>query len=88
MWLEGEIRNVRPRAIVALGATAAGVLAGPAVRVTRDRGRLFESPLAPLLTVTVHPSSILRSPTDEARRAAMRQFVADLKAIARRLAKP
>jgi DNA polymerase len=85
MWLESEIAHVHPKAIVALGATAAGVLAGPQVRVTRDRGRLFESALAPMLTVTVHPSSILRAPTDEARRDAMRLFIADLKAVARRL---
>jgi DNA polymerase len=85
MWLDGEIARVHPRAIVALGATAAGALAGPKVRVTRDRGRLIESPLAPMFMVTVHPSSILRAPTDEARREAMKQFVADLKVIARRL---
>src|SRR5439155_25840312 len=58
MWLDGEIAHVRPQAIVALGATAAGVLVGPKVRVTRDRGRLIESPLASMVTVTVHPSSI------------------------------
>jgi DNA polymerase len=85
MWLDGEIAHVRPRAIVALGATAAGVLAGPNIRVTRDRGRLIESPLAPMLAVTVHPSSILRAPTAEARRTAMKLFVADLEAITRRL---
>jgi DNA polymerase len=85
MWLDGEIAHVRPRAIVALGATAAGVLAGPNIRVTRDRGRLIESPLAPMLAVTVHPSSILRAPTAEARRTAMKLFVADLETITRRL---
>jgi DNA polymerase len=87
MWLDGEIANVRPRAIVALGATAAGVLAGPKIRVTKDRGRMLETPLAQFLSVTVHPSSILRAPTDDQRRAAMTQFVADLKAVARWLAK-
>jgi len=84
-WLDGEIAQIRPRAIVALGATAAGVLAGPAVRVTRDRGKPIESPLAPLLTVTVHPSSILRAPGDAERRQAMKLFVADLKNVAKRL---
>ncbi len=85
MWLDGEIALVRPTALVALGATAASVLAGSAVRVTRDRGRLIPSPLAGMLTVTVHPSSILRAPTDVDRREAMSRFVADLKAVARRL---
>jgi DNA polymerase len=32
---------------------------------------------------TVHPSSILRAPDDEARERAMRLFVADLRAVAK-----
>jgi DNA polymerase len=39
------------------------------------------SALAPLVTATVHPSSILRAPDDESRRAEMREFVADLKKV-------
>jgi DNA polymerase len=85
-WLEGEIAAVKPRVIVALGATAAATLVGPRVRVTRDRGRPVESPLADRVTVTVHPSSILRAPDSATRREALRLFVADLKAIARWLA--
>jgi DNA polymerase len=85
LWLESEIAAVRPRVLVALGATAAAALLGSAVRVTRDRGRYFPSPLAPAVTLTVHPSSILRAPDPERRREAHRQFVRDLRAIARRL---
>jgi len=81
MWLDGEIARVRPKAIIALGATAAGVILGPFVKVTRDRARAFESGLAPYVTVTVHPSSILRAPDEAGRRAARRAFVADLKKI-------
>ncbi len=81
LWLDGEIAQVRPAAIVALGATAASVVLGPAARVVRDRGRLFPSPLAPLVTLTVHPSSILRIPDAAGRAAARRQFAADLRAI-------
>ena len=82
LWLDMEIETVRPAAVVALGATAAGALLGPSVRVTKDRGRKLVSTLAPLVTVTVHPSSILRS-TDAASRArAYEQFVADLRRIA------
>jgi uracil-DNA glycosylase family protein len=86
-WLESEIAAVRPEVIVALGATAAGALLGPSVRVTRDRGRYFPSPLAPAVTLTVHPSAILRTPDADARHAAHRQFVQDLRAIARKLKK-
>ena len=85
MWLDGEIENVRPAMIVALGATAAGTLLGSAAKVTRDRGKFFESTLAPLVSLTVHPSSILRTPDSAARRAAREEFVNDLKTFARKL---
>ena len=85
MWLDEEIATVKPAMIVALGATAAGTLLGASARVTRDRGKFFPSTLAPLVAVTVHPSSILRSPDSESRRAARDAFVADLKAFARKL---
>ena len=85
MWLDGEVAAVRPKAIVALGATAASALLGSGVRVTKDRGRLFDSPLARIVTVTVHPSSILRAPDATARRQAMTEFVRDLTKVAARL---
>jgi DNA polymerase len=81
-WLDAEIRVIRPRAIVALGATAAQALLGKAVRVTRDHGRFLPSDLAPYATVTVHPSSILRAPSEEDRHRAMAGFIADLRAVA------
>jgi DNA polymerase len=58
---------------------------GNAFKVSVDRGRFVESPLAPLVTATVHPSSILREPDSAARREAMRAFVKDLKKVAARL---
>jgi len=87
-WLEEEIAAVAPQVIVALGATAARSLLGPGVRVLRDRGRWLPSPLAGHVTVTVHPSSLLRASTPEARVEARRQFVHDLREVARRLAEP
>jgi len=85
MWLDEEIENVRPQMIVALGATAAGALLGRGALVTRDRGRFFDSTLAPLVSLTVHPSSILRAPDSAARRSARADFVRDLKTFARKL---
>lgn len=85
MWLDEEIETVKPQLIVALGATAAGTLLGSAAKVTRDRGKFFESSLAPLVTLTVHPSSILRAPDSAARKSAREQFIDDLKSIARKL---
>jgi len=69
---------------VCLGATAAQALLGRSFRVTQDRGRFVESPLAPFVMATVHPSSILRAPED-AREEAMRAFVLDLKKVAKTL---
>jgi uracil-DNA glycosylase len=80
-WLDAEIALVKPRAIVALGATAAGALLGPAAKVMRDRGKAMISDLAPLVSLTVHPSSILRTPDRAARAAARKAFVRDLEAI-------
>jgi uracil-DNA glycosylase len=85
IWLDAEIAHIKPKAIVALGATAALALVGSAARVTRDRAKPIPSPLAPLVTLTVHPSSILRSPDSESRRAAREQFVADLRKIRKQI---
>ena len=85
LWLDEEIENVRPAMIVALGATAAGTLLGSTAKVTRDRGKFFPSSLAPLVSLTVHPSSILRSPDSAARKQARKDFVRDLKTFAHKL---
>jgi len=84
-WLEAEIDRVGPKVIVCLGATAAQALISRDFRVSHQRGEMMKSPLAPLITATVHPSSILRARDDESRHAEMRQFVSDLKKIARHL---
>jgi uracil-DNA glycosylase len=80
-WLETELRVVQPPALVLLGATAAQALLGPQIRIGRDRGRPIDSELAELVTVTTHPSAILRA-DDADREAAMDEFVADLSNVA------
>jgi len=80
-WLKAEIALIHPEIIVALGATAAQALLGPQFRVTKQRGEFIESSLAPYLIATVHPSSILRAPDDEARQIEYSRFVADLKKL-------
>ena len=84
-WLEAELAVVRPRVLVALGATAAQSLLGRQFRVTKQRGIPIESELAPHVLATVHPSSILRAPDEDARREAYADFVADLRAVAKLL---
>lgn len=77
-WLMAEIQVVQPKAIVCLGATAAQDLMGPAFRITRERGKVFaDTPYAPWVITTLHPSAILRMPTPAARDAAWRNLVAD-----------
>src|ERR1700732_2333445 len=84
-WLDSEIAAIRPKIIVCLGATAAQALLGKDFRVTQHRGEFIESNLAPYVAATVHPSSILRAPDDNARHEEMARFIADLKKIARAL---
>jgi uracil-DNA glycosylase family protein len=87
-WLETEIALVKPRVVVLLGATAAQALLGRAFKVSQQRGTFVPSPIAPRVTATVHPSSILRAPDDESRRLEMKRFIADLKRVAAELEKP
>ncbi len=82
-WLDAEIATLRPKIIVLLGATAAQSLLGRDFRVTQHRGEFLKSELAPYVMATVHPSSILRAPDEQARHDAMKQFITDLKKIAR-----
>jgi uracil-DNA glycosylase len=80
-WLNAELAVVQPRVLVCLGATAAQALLGRQFRVTKQRGELVESPLAPNVLATIHPSAILRA--DEAdRERQYAAFVADLRTVA------
>jgi uracil-DNA glycosylase len=85
-WLDAELRLVKPRALVCLGATAAQALLGSHVRIGRDRGHPMDSELADLVTLTTHPSAILRQRDDAEREAAMEEFVSDLHTVAEWLA--
>jgi len=82
-WLEAELRVVKPKLVVAMGATAAQTIFGPSFRVTRERGKLLSSKLAPRVLATVHPSSLLRQPDEESRERKYKLFVADLRAALR-----
>ena len=80
-WLEAELAAVKPEILVALGATAAQALFGRDFRVTKQRGTLVETELAPQALATIHPSAILRA--DEAdRERELGAFVDDLRVAA------
>ncbi len=80
-WLQAELEVVRPQALVCLGATAAQALLGRSFRVTRERGTLVESELAPIVSATIHPSAILRAPDERERQAEREAFAQDLRVV-------
>lgn len=81
-WLLAEIEAVRPTGLLALGASAGRSIFGPKARVTKDRGRLLDSPLAPVAGLTLHPSAILRLREHDEREDALAALVADLRLVA------
>jgi DNA polymerase len=82
-WLDAEIEVVKPTIIVCLGATAAQALLGRSFRVTQQRGQLLPFPGVSYALATVHPSSILRAPDEDARHREMQLFIKDLKVVAK-----
>ena len=79
-WLAAELDEVRPRVVVALGATAARSVLGRTVRIGAERGRVIDG--APPALVTTHPSALLRMEDAADRDAAMLQLIADLRTAA------
>ena len=77
-WLEHELAAIDPPLVIALGATAIRALAGHALPILANRGRLLELTPTTRMLVTVHPSYLLRVPP-EAQDAEYAKFVADLK---------
>jgi len=84
-WLEKELEAISPEVIVCLGSTAVRAVLGPGIKVMQNRGKFLPSAWAPHVMVTVHPSSILRSPDPDSRDANMRLFIDDMKRAARTL---
>jgi uracil-DNA glycosylase family protein len=80
-WLDAELEVVEPEIVVLLGATAAQALLGSAFRVTKQRGHALQTELARWTFATVHPSSVLRAPDDDTRRAAKEDFFHDLAVV-------
>src|SRR5262249_26785425 len=84
-WLDAELDLIKPHILVCLGATAAQALLGRHFKVSASRGVPVESPLAPVVIATVHPSSLLPAPDEAPRRRETDRFVDDLRAVARLL---
>ncbi len=79
-WLEEELKILRPRLTIALGASAIRSLTGQNASVLSVRGTVLSSPLAGPVFVTVHPSYLLRLPDEASQRTEYARFVDDLRA--------
>ncbi len=86
IWLDDERKLINPAAVIALGVTAARSLTGKTLTIAKVRGKPLALADGTKLFVTVHPSSLLRIEDDKDKRAAYRQFVADLKKAAAEVA--
>jgi DNA polymerase len=85
-WLDHERKLIRPKLVLALGATASMAVLDRKVAVTKERGQALDLPDGGQAMITVHPSYLLRLP-DEATKAAERaRFVEDLRRVRHTLA--
>jgi len=84
-WLNLERVILRPRVIVAMGATAVRGVLGRSVTIKSVRGEVLHEGDAQVI-VTIHPSSVLRQQDDESREREYNGLVADLKRVAKLLA--
>ena len=84
-WLDNERRLVRPRVIVALGATAVLGVFGRPMPIGKNRGQAFQLEDQAQGFVTWHPSFLLRLPDPAARKKAYAEFVEDLALVHERV---
>jgi probable DNA metabolism protein len=87
-WYERELAAIKPKLVIALGATAAQCVLGKITPINRNRGHLIELPDGVKALVTVHPSYLLRLPDADAKAREYDRFVEDLKIAAGMLGKP
>lgn len=77
-WLGGELALLKPKLIVALGATALYSLMGRSVGLTKERGRIHLAPDGTPILVTIHPSYLLRIRDHAGREQEKQNFIKDL----------
>lgn len=80
-WLDRELALIRPRLVVALGATAAQSLFGRPVAITKQRGQSIEREDGLRVFLTIHPSFLLRIPDPAEKEAERARFLADMRAV-------
>ena len=80
-WLRGELERLRPRVVVALGATALRALSAGAGPVGKSRGELLTTDAGLAVVATWHPSALLRA-RDESVETMRAEVVQDLRRAA------
>lgn len=80
-WLDTERRLVKPRLILALGATAGLAVLGRKVAVQAERGALMTQADGARVLLTVHPSYLLRLPDAETKARERTLFLRDLRTV-------
>lgn len=85
-WLDRELATIRPKLVVAMGATAARAVLGKVVKIGETRGRVIRREGDADVLVTVHPSYLLRVPDEARKREEYARFVEDLRQAASHLA--
>ncbi|NNJ77207.1 MAG: UdgX family uracil-DNA binding protein [Anderseniella sp.] len=78
-WLDAELASVKPRLIVAMGATAVEALTGSGTGILTRRGKIERTPAGQDVLITVHPAYLLRLPDADRRAEEIEKFRADLK---------
>ena len=84
-WLEAELRLVKPKVVLALGAVAAQALLGPSFRLTHHRGEFVTLGSGARVMGTMHPSAILRAPDSRARHEQTAHLINDLRLVSREI---
>ncbi|MDH4439650.1 MAG: UdgX family uracil-DNA binding protein [Rhizobium sp.] len=77
-WLAKELEVVKPKIVVALGATAYLALTGEAKPIAEVRGMPIPMQDGVILMVTTHPAAILRIPDEALKAKSLAVFRADL----------
>ncbi|MEJ7652278.1 MAG: uracil-DNA glycosylase family protein [Chloroflexia bacterium] len=85
VWLDIELRAVKPQVILALGGSAGKALLGKDFKISQDRGRLFPGPDGSSVLATYHPAYLLRLESPELETAEA-LVASDLDIVSRRLA--
>lgn len=81
MWLDAERRLIQPALIVMMGVTAAQSLLHRPVTISRERSRIFPLGEGSQGLVTVHPSYLLRLPSEADKQREYARFVEDLRQV-------